>query len=155
MRARVAGALIGVVFGFTLCWSGMSNPDVIRQALLFERAYLFLFFASAVLVAAIGVRVLRSVRARALLTGAPIAWTAERPQRRHIAGSLLFGLGWGLADACPGPVAAQIGQGVPWALFTFAGVVAGVRLFQRRGALETEPASDPAKVGATAVAALR
>ena len=32
---RAAGALIGVVFGFTLAWSGMSDPAVIREALLF------------------------------------------------------------------------------------------------------------------------
>ena len=37
---------------------------------------------------------------------------------------LLFGLGWGIADACPGPIATQIGQGVPWAVFTFAGMSA-------------------------------
>ena len=33
-------------------------------------------------------------------------------QRRHIVGSLLFGIGWAVADACPAPIAAQIGQGV-------------------------------------------
>ena len=54
----------------------------------------------------------------------------------------MFGLGWGIADACPGPIATQVGQGIPWALFTMAGVVAGVYLFLRRGAPETEPAAD-------------
>lgn len=142
MRERVAGALIGVVFGITLCWSGMSNPDVIRQALLFEKAYLFLFFASAVLVAAVGIRLVRRFQGRALLTGADIAWTAERPRRRHVVGSVLFGLGWGVADACPGPIAAQIGQGVPWAAFTLVGAVIGVYAYLRPGAVETEPAAD-------------
>ncbi len=142
MRSRLAGTLIGVVFGITLCWSGMSNPTVIREALLFERAYLFLMFASAVLVAVIGLQTLRRRRARALLTGAPLTWTRDQPGRRHVTGSALFGLGWGIADACPGPIAAQIGQGVPWALFTIAGVLAGVYLFLRQGAAESEPAAD-------------
>jgi uncharacterized membrane protein YedE/YeeE len=142
VRSRVAGALIGVVFGITLCWSGMSNPVVIREALLFERAYLFLMFASAVLVAGVGLQVLRRRRAHALLTGAPLTWTRDRPARRHVLGSVLFGLGWGIADACPGPIAAQVGQGVPWALFTIAGVLAGVYLFLRGGTAETEPAAD-------------
>jgi uncharacterized membrane protein YedE/YeeE len=150
VRSRVAGALIGVVFGITLCWSGMSNPAVIREALLFQRAYLFLMFASAVLVAAVGLRVLRRRRAHALLTGAPLTWTRDRPRRRHVVGSVLFGLGWGIADACPGPIAAQVGQGVPWALFTLAGVLAGVYLFLRGGTAETEPAADagPAEMAA-------
>ena len=143
MRARVAGALIGVVFGFTLCWSGMSDPAVIREAMLFQSAYLFLMFASGVVVAAAGLQIVRRRRARAMLTGAPLSWTPDPPARRHVVGSLLFGLGWGVADACPGPIAAQIGQGVPWAVFTLAGALGGVYLFLRRGATETEPPADP------------
>ena len=139
---RVAGVVIGVVFGFVLCWSGMVDPNVIRGALLFEQSYLFLFFASAVAVAAVGVELLRRGQARALLTGAPVGWPRERPERRHIVGSAIFGVGWGVACACPGPVAAQIGQGMLWALPLLAGILIGVRLFLREGALETEPAAD-------------
>jgi hypothetical protein len=143
-RSRIAGALIGIVFGVTLSWSGMASPDVIRRALLFEQSYLFLMFASAVLTATIGLAVLRRVRDRAALTGAPLTYPREQPARRHVVGSVLFGLGWGIADACPGPVAAQLGQGIPWAAFTLAGLVGGVWLFLRRGARETEPAADAA-----------
>jgi uncharacterized membrane protein YedE/YeeE len=129
---RLAGLLVGLVFGVTLSWTGMSDPDVIRGALLFHEAYLYLFFASAVLVATVGVHLLRRSRARALLTGERVDWRPEAPQRRHVAGSVLFGSGWALADACPGPVATQVGQGIAWSLFTIAGVVAGIWLFLRR-----------------------
>jgi hypothetical protein len=143
MRSKSAGLAIGVVFGVTLSWCGMSSPVVIRQALLFERSYLFLFFASAVLVAMVGCALVRQLQRRALLIDVPIAWARQRVQRRHVAGSLLFGLGWGISDACPGPVATQIGQGILWAVPTLVGVVIGVRLFLARGRVETEPASDP------------
>ena len=149
---QVAGALVGVVFGVTLSWSGMAAPDVIRGALLFQHAYLFLMFASAVLTATVGLALLRRFRDRAALTGAPLTYAREPTARRHVTGSLLFGLGWGVADACPGPVAAQIGQGVPWAVFTLAGVAGGVWLFLRRGARETEPAADGATAPRTAAA---
>ena len=142
MRARAAGAAIGVVFGVTLCWSGMSDPAVIREALLFQDAYLFLMFASAVLVAVVGSRLLRRQQGRALLTGAPLTWSDEPLQRRHVSGSVLFGLGWGLANACPGPIAAQVGAGVPWALFAIAGVLGGVYVFLRADNPESEPACD-------------
>jgi uncharacterized protein len=152
VRVRVAAALVGIVFGVTLCWSGMSDPDVIRQALLFERAYLFLFFASAVAVATAGTALLRRSRARTLLGGAPLAFSRERPARRHVLGSLLFGVGWGIADACPGPIATQIGQAIPWALCTLAGLVLGVALFLRTRVGETEPAADAGPApGPTAV----
>jgi uncharacterized membrane protein YedE/YeeE len=133
MDRRLAGLGIGLVFGVILSWSGMTSPDVIRDALLFEDSYLFLFFASAVVTAAIGLRLLRG--------GTGISWETPRPARRHIVGSLVFGLGWGLADACPGPVATQVGQGIGWGLFTLAGIVIGVYLYLRHGE-ETEPARD-------------
>ena len=143
MRSKFAGLALGVVFGITLSWCGMSSPVVIRQALLFERSYLFLFFASGVLVATAGCALVRRLQRRAVLIDTPIAWARERAQRRHITGSLLFGIGWGISDACPGPVATQIGQGILWAVPTLVGVVIGVRLFLARGRAETEPASDP------------
>lgn len=145
MSERLAGLGVGAVFGLILSWSGMTSPDVIRQALLFQRAYLFLFFASAVGTATLGLWLLRRRRARSLLTRESIDWEPTQPQRRHIAGSVLFGIGWGVADACPGPIATQLGQGITWGLWTLAGVTIGVYLFLRRNQPDTEPAHEPAR----------
>ena len=131
---RAASAAVGAVFGVTLCWTGMSSPVVLRDGLLFHKAYLFLFFGAAVVTAFVGLRVLRAVRARALLTGEPVAWTPVRPERRHVVGALLFGVGWAVADACPGPIATQLGQGVWWSLATIAGLTVGLRAATRRTA---------------------
>jgi uncharacterized membrane protein YedE/YeeE len=147
MRTRIAAALVGAVFGVTLCWSGMSSPDVLRAGLLFQQSYLFLFFASAVTTAFVGHRLLRRFEARTLLTGEPVAWSTVRPERRHVVGSLFFGTGWAIADACPGPIATQLGQGVPWALATTVGLVAGIRLATRRA---RQPAPVPQTVPSTA-----
>lgn len=135
MRPRLAGLGVGLVFGIVLSWSGMTSPEVIRSALLFEDSYLFLFFASAVATAAIGLQLLRRERR--------VSWRTERPERRHIVGSLVFGVGWGVSDACPGPIATQIGQGIGWGFWTLAGVVIGIYLFLRHNE-ETEPATDAA-----------
>lgn len=141
----LAGAAVGVVFGIVISWSGMASPEIIRHALLFEQAYLFLMFASAVATAWLGLALLRRREHTALLTGERLSYGRDEIQRRHIAGSALFGVGWAVADACPAPIAAQIGQGVPWAVFTLTGVAFGVWLFLRRGATETEPAADIAR----------
>jgi hypothetical protein len=136
-RAGVIGArrgasfAVGAVFGFTLSWSGMTNPDVLRDGLLFRDAYLMLFFASALITAFVGLRVLKVLRPRALLTGERVSWTVVRPQRRHVVGSVLFGIGWAVADVCPGPIAAQLGMGIGWALATTVGVVLGIWIFLR------------------------
>jgi uncharacterized membrane protein YedE/YeeE len=128
---RVAGLVIGSVFGVALSWTGMASPEVIRGALLFEDPYLFLMFGSAVATAFVGLRVLRALRARALLTGDEVEWSVDKPRRRNVSGSVLFGVGWALSGACPGPVATQLGQGVAWSLFTIAGIVIGIVLYKR------------------------
>jgi uncharacterized membrane protein YedE/YeeE len=95
-----------------------------------------------VVTAAVGLQLVKRHQRRALLTGTPIGWTAEKPERRHVSGAAIFGLGWGVACACPAPIATQIGQGIPWAIFTMIGVTAGVYVFLRREQPETEPACD-------------
>lgn len=129
---RFAALVVGFVFGLTLSWSGMTDPDVLRDGLLFRDSYLFLFFISALLTAFVGLRVLKVLQARALLTGEPVSWTGVAPERRHVVGSLLFGAGWAIADACPGPIAAQLGQGIFWSVATAVGLTFGVWLFLRR-----------------------
>ena len=136
MRGRAAGLGVGLVFGVVLSWSGMTSPDVIRGALLFEDSYLFLFFASAVATATIGQQLLRRAGV--------VSWAPAPVERRHVTGALVFGIGWGVSDACPGPIATQIGQGIVWGVPTLAGVLLGVYLFLRRSE-ETEPASEPSR----------
>ena len=117
----------------------MTNPDVLRDGVLFRDPYLMLFFASALATTFVGMPRAEGRRPRAVLTGEPSSWTTVRPERRHVAGSVLFGTGWAVADVCPGPIAAQLGQGVPWALATTAGVVFGIWLYLRRSpAVATE-----------------
>jgi hypothetical protein len=144
MALKLAGLLTGVVFGVVLSWTGLSSPEVIRGGLLFEDAYLFLFFGSAVAVASAGQWLARLARVRAPLTGERVDWRADPPQRRHVVGSVMFGVGWAVACACPGPILTQAGQGIPWGLATLAGVVAGMAVYLRRApASSRSPASSP------------
>jgi uncharacterized membrane protein YedE/YeeE len=145
---RVAGLVIGIVFGVVLSWSGMTSPDVIREGLLFQSSYLFLFFAGAVTTAFVGLWILRRRAPRALLTGEPVQWETVKPERRHIAGSLLFGIGWGVSGACPGPIATQLGQGIAWGIPTTIGLVLGILLF---GRLQARAQAGPERAPAAAV----
>lgn len=145
------GALVGIVFGVVISWSGMASPVVIRHALLFEQSYLFLMFASAVATAWLGLALLRRRERRAVFGGERLTYARDAVERRHVVGAALFGLGWGVADACPAPIAAQLGQGVGWAVYTAVGAGAGILVYLKRRAVETEPASDSARQGRTVV----
>jgi len=143
MKTRLIGLAAGIVFGFTLAWARLTDPHVIRNMLLLKEAHVFLIMGLAVVIAAIGVRLLKASGARTILSGEPIAWSVERPQPRHIVGSLLFGIGWATAGTCPGPVAAMIGQGRLVGLTVAFGIAAGVvlqRVLVRRSVEPSTPA---------------
>ncbi len=150
-RLFVAGVGFGLLFGFLLSWGRLTDPDVIRDMLVLDEAYVFLMMGSAVAVGFVGVRFLLRRRQRALLTGEEVTVRTERPERRHVIGSATFGLGWAIACTCPGPVAAQLGQGLGWGLCTAAGIVGGVLLFNaRRGRAARGPALAARRPGAVA-----
>ena len=147
MRVRLAACLFGAAFGFLISWGQFSDPDRIRDMLLLRDAYLYLMMFSAIAVAGFGTWLLVRHRRRALLTGEAISVERTRPERRHIAGAAIFGLGWAVVDSCPAPIAAQLTQGVWWSLCTIAGVFIGVEVYLRRrtaAAAAEAPRSDAA-----------
>lgn len=148
VKTRLTGFAAGSGAGFVLAWARVSDPAVVRDMLLLRDAHLFLVMGSAVVVAAIGARMLRAAAGRSLLTRERIGWTVERPQSRHVGGSALFGIGWCVAGTCPGPLAAMIGEGRLGGLTVVAGLMAGITL---RGVITRKRA--PAASATTPVAA--
>jgi uncharacterized membrane protein YedE/YeeE len=132
MRVRLAACMFGAGFGFLISWGQFSDPDRIRDMLLLRDPYLYLMMFSAIAVAFAGTWLLRRRNAHALLTGERLSVERTRPERRHIVGAAIFGVGWAIADSCPAPIAAQLTQGVAWSLFTIAGIALGVIAYLRR-----------------------
>jgi len=128
MTLEMIGLTVGIAFGFLLGWARLTDYDVIRDMLLLRHADVFLLMMSAMLTAAIGVRLLRALNVRSVLDRAPIAWTTQSPRRQHVIGGVVFGIGWSLAGTCPGPVAAQLGRGQIAALFTIIGLLSGIQI---------------------------
>jgi uncharacterized membrane protein YedE/YeeE len=126
MKLRLAALVLGIVTGFTFGWARMTDPRTFHAMLSLDSPRIYLLMGSAAAVAFVGARLLRG--RRALLTGEPVSWAAARPTRSHIVGSILFGIGWGISEACPGPTAAALGAGRVLALAVAAGVLVGVKL---------------------------
>jgi uncharacterized protein len=126
MRLRLAALALGILSGFVFGWARLTDPNTFYRMFTFHSAFVYLLMGSAVAVAFVGARILRG--RRALITGGRIDWRSARPTRSHIAGSVVFGIGWGLTEACPGPTAAQLGGGRIFALAVAAGVVIGVKV---------------------------
>jgi uncharacterized membrane protein YedE/YeeE len=120
-----------MLFGFVLGWARLTDYDVIRDMLLLRQFDVFFLMMSAMATAAVGVRMLRRGGVRAVVDWRPIGWTIQPVRSRHVIGSVVFGMGWSLAGTCPGPLAAQLGRGQLSAVFTIAGLFAGIALHDR------------------------
>jgi uncharacterized membrane protein YedE/YeeE len=127
MQAKLAGLMIGVGAGSIMSWARLSDPAVIRDMLLLRDPYVFLVMGS-VVVASVGLRVLRAARIPSFITAEHIQWSGQRPERRHVLGAALFGARWSIAGTCPGPVAAMIGEGKLAGLAVGAGLLVGVAI---------------------------
>jgi len=128
VRHVAACLLAGIGFGFVLGWARLSEPDTIHDMLRLREAYVFLIMGSAIVTGALGVRLLRRFGARTLADRQPVSWKALPANRDHVVGAFLFGLGWSVANTCPGPTAAMIGRGQWAGLFTALGLFSGVAL---------------------------
>jgi len=126
MKLRLAALVLGVVSGFTVSWARLTDPRTFHAMLSLDSPRIYVLMGSAVAVAFVGARLIRG--RRALLTGEPINWAAARSTRSHLVGSVLFGIGWGISEACPGPAAAALGAGRVLTLAVAACVLVGVKL---------------------------
>lgn len=124
--------LAGLVFGLGLIISGMANPAKVLGFLdLFGRwdPSLALVMAGAIAVGSAAF-FLAGQRAESLL-GAPMKLpTARDIDRRLVIGSLLFGMGWGVAGFCPGPALVALGMGEIKAVVFVGAMLAGMALFE-------------------------
>jgi len=103
----------GIVFGIVLTKGELASWFRIQEALRFKGPYLYEVFASALAVAIPAFRLLKR-RAMRSLAGEPIAIPPKALGRgvHYVAGGSIFGIGWALVGACPGPLFALVGAGV-------------------------------------------
>ena len=124
--------LAGLVFGLGLIVSGMANPAKVLGFLDLAGAWdpsLAFVMAGAIAVGAVAFA-LAGKRSTSLI-GAEMRLPAARPtDRRLVAGSVVFGIGWGIAGFCPGPALVALGMGETKALIFVGAMLVGMGLFE-------------------------
>ncbi|HET7887282.1 MAG TPA: DUF6691 family protein [Bradyrhizobium sp.] len=146
MALILASFACGLVFGLGLLISGMTEPEKVLGFLDVFGAWdatLAFVMAGAVAVAGAGFVIAR--RRRAPLFAAQFSWpTRGDIDAPLLAGSVLFGIGWGLSGICPGPALVNLaGLSTPILVFVAAMVLGmfGYELWQRRKAAGTAATS--------------
>jgi uncharacterized protein len=133
MILQLVALLSGIAFGIGLILSGMVNPAKVLAFLDITGQWdpsLAFVMAGAVLV---GYFAFKSVKRREqTLLSAPIHLpTSSKVDSRLILGSLVFGIGWGLAGICPGPGLVLAASGHSGAIVFVVAMLLGMLIFDR------------------------
>ena len=126
---RYSFLLLGALFGFLLSRAGATTYDYYAGLFLFENLQLFWVIGTAAGLGVVGTTLMQRFAVRAVATRAPIVFRKKPMKRGLLAGSLLFGAGWGLAGACPGTALAMLGEGKLMAGFAIVGILIGTWLY--------------------------
>lgn len=130
MKGIVYALVAGAIFGLGLAISGMTNPDKVLNFLDLAGAWdpsLALVMGAALAVAIPDFAWLRR-RGCTFDGGTLPAAPGSRIDRRLLVGSVLFGIGWGLAGYCPGPALANLAHGGADAVVFVVAMLAGSQL---------------------------
>ena len=129
---RLVEFAVGLLFGLGLILSGMTDPGKVLGFLDLKGAWdpsLAFVMGGAIAVASFAFAVARK-RTTAFLGGAMQLPDNRRIDPRLLTGSLVFGVGWGLAGFCPGPALVAAGAGHWQAVLFTLGMVGGMVVHQ-------------------------
>ena len=120
---------MGILFGFVAVRAEIVSWYRIQEMFRFDSFHMYGVIGSAVLVAALSVWLIKRFNVKTF-AGEPITFAPKAPSYpRYIVGGTIFGLGWALTGACPGPILALIGAGLPAFLVVLLGAILGTYVY--------------------------
>lgn len=117
--------LLGVFFGILFTKSEVISWYRIQEMFRFQSFHMYGIIGSAVVLGALGTALIKRWRLKDLYGNRIVLQDKARTWPRYLIGGTLFGLGWALTGACPGPMFALVGAGHPVFLVVIASAIAG------------------------------
>ena len=132
MLKNIIGLLAGLLFGFGLLISGMTDPAKVQGFLDVFGAWdisLALVMGGGLVVAIVGVQLAK--RQQSSWIGTLIEMpTKTTINKKLLIGAMLFGIGWGLVGICPGPGIVLLGTGQWQAYIFIPAMIIGMLVYQ-------------------------
>ncbi|HEX6225826.1 MAG TPA: DUF6691 family protein [Chryseolinea sp.] len=122
--------LTGIVFGLALTKGEAISWFRMQEMFYFQSFHMYGIFMTAVPIGAFSIYIIRKLNLKAV-NGEAIVIPKKPYHHGIIFGGLIFGFGWALTGACPGPLYAQIGAGYSIVLVTFVSAMAGTWVYAR------------------------
>jgi hypothetical protein len=119
---------LGILFGVALTKGEAISWFRIQEMFHFQSIHMYGIFMTAVPVGALSLMLMKKFDLRSV-DGEPIVYPKKHYHHGVVIGGLIFGFGWALTGACPGPLYAQIGAGYAITLVTFLSAVLGTWVY--------------------------
>lgn len=127
--------LFGLLFGIVLIKAEVVSWFRIQEMFRLQSFHMFGVIGSAVMVGAISVFLIKKFKIRSI-NGEEIILPEKSFNKGQIFGGLMFGFGWAMTGACPGPLFAQLGYGASIISVTILSAIVGTWVYGRiRGKL--------------------
>jgi len=122
--------IFGVLFGFVLTKAEVISWFRIQEMFRFQSFHMYGVIGAAILVGMISVQIIKRFNVKDI-HGDPIAIPPKDSTQvyRYAIGGTIFGLGWALTGACPGPLFALLGSGLGIILVPIAGALLGTFVY--------------------------
>jgi uncharacterized protein len=120
--------LVGLIFGIIFVKAEIISWFRIQEMFRLQSFHMYGVIGSAVVVGMIAVWLIKKFSIKTI-NGEPIEFHPKKFSKGQVYGGLLFGLGWAITGACPGPLYAQIGTGTTVIIVTLLSAVAGTWVY--------------------------
>ncbi len=121
--------LLGIFFGIVLVKSEAVSWYRIFEMFKFQSFHMYGIIGSAVILGVILVWIIKKTKLKSI-EGSEITFNPkDRVFTRYLVGGTIFGLGWALAGACPGPMFVLVGTGVFSMLIVIAAAILGTFVY--------------------------
>ena len=121
--------ILGIVFGIVMAKSEAFSWYRIQEMFRFQAFHMYGIIGTAVVLGVIGVFLIKKFNLKDYY-GNPIHfYPKEKSVVRYLVGGTLFGLGWALSGACPGPMVVNIGYGYLGMVVVFFFAIVGTYLY--------------------------
>ncbi|MFN4122080.1 MAG: DUF6691 family protein [Flavobacteriales bacterium] len=116
--------IVGIGFGIVFVKAEIISWFRIQEMFRLQSFHMYGVIGSAVVVGAISVWLIRKFKVKTIY-GEDIVLTPKQFNKGQIYGGLMFGFGWAMTGACPGPLFAQIGTGATVIIVALIAAIAG------------------------------
>lgn len=121
--------VLGIVFGIVMAKSEAMSWFRIQEMFRFQAFHMYGIIGTAVTLGVLGVFLIKKFKVRDF-NGNPIMFfPKEKSYIKYIAGGTIFGLGWALSGACPGPMVVNIGYGFLSMIIVFGFALVGTFVY--------------------------